>query len=357
MPANAVRVAIGFALGVALATAGTPSPTTGSTAAAIVLPRLVVAGRPATLAVLDEAGALLPGAEVEFRGGAKMTTDATGRATFTAPTQVGVLIAQAVGTAAKASAAVIVPPENPPDGIQVTEVPQLVSLHEPFSIAGAGFRGEAEGTHAWLGGQPALVLAASPVALVVLAGPRTPPGAAQLVIEADGRRPGPVQVTLVALEISSEKQQLAPKEKGKLTVLARGSEQRLEVEVRNLTPDVVKMPEGADVLRATTRGGAENTAEVELEGRRAGDFSVSVRLIPPVAGLPDVETARQKLIAARRIAPPHWSGRLDGLIERIEKNPQDVLRVRRELEKMLAENPAGEFGRLLEAAWLILLKR
>jgi hypothetical protein len=327
----------------------------GAKPTTIVLPRLVVAGRPATLAVLDTQGALLPGAEVEFLGGAKVTTDATGRATFTAPAEAGVLVAQSGGT--RASTAVILPAENPPDGVQVTETPQLISLHEPFSVGGWGFRGEAEGTRAWLGEHPALVLAASPVALVVQAGPRTPPGATQLVIEAGGRSPGPVAITVVLLEVSAEKKQFAPKEKGKLTVLARGSEQRLEVEVRNLTPDIVKLPDGAGVLRATTRGGAQNAAEVELEGRRTGDFSVSVRLIPPVAGLPDVETARQKLIAAQHIAPKGWATRLDELIERLEKNPQEASKVRNTLEKMLAEKPPGEFGRLLEAAWLILLKR
>ena len=350
-----VRAALGVALGVALAAAGTQAPATGVNAVTIVLPRQVVAGRPASLAVLDTQGALLPGAEVEFRGGAKVTTDATGRATFSAPAEAGVLVAQAGG--ARASTAVTLPPENWPDGVQLTETPQLISLHEPFSIAGSGFRGEAEGTRAWLGEQPALVLAASPVALVVQPGPRTPPGATQLVIEAGGRSPGPVTITVVSLEVSAEKKQLAPKEKGKLTVLARGSEQRLEIEIRNSTPDEVKLPEGVEVLRARTRGGAANSAEVELEGRRAGDFSVSVRLIPPVAGLPDIETARQKLVAARRIAPSGWAGRVDRLIQRLEQHPQDERKVRRELEKMLAEEPEGEFGRLIEAAWLILLKR
>jgi hypothetical protein len=324
-------------------------------AATIVLPRQIVAGRPAMLAVLDEAGALLPGAQVEFRGGEKVTTDATGRAIFTAPAEAGVLLAQS--GSAKATVTVIPPQENPPDGVQVNEVPLLISLHEPFSVGGSGFRGEIDGTRAWLGEQPALVLAASPVSLVVQAGPRTPPGATQLVIEVGGRSPGPVPVTLVLLEVAAQKKQLAPKEKGKLVVTVRGSEQRLEVEVRNLTPDVVKLPEGAKVLRTATRGGIVNNVEVEIEGRRTGDFSVSVRLIPPAAGLPDTEMARQKLIAARRIAPEGWGGRLDGLIERLEKHPQDELRVRRELEKMLAEKPAGEFGLLLEAAWKILLNR
>jgi len=327
----------------------------GTQAATIVLPRLVVAGRPAMLAVLDAQGALLPGAEVEFLGGATVTTDATGRATFTAPSEAGVFVAQCGG--ARASASVIRPQEPPPDGVQVTESPQLISLHESFSVGGWGFRGEAEGTRAWLGEQPALVLAASPVTLVVQPGPRTPPGATQLVIEAGGRSPGPVPITVVSLEVSAEKKQLAPKEKGKLTVKVNGSEQRLEVEVRNSSPNVVKLPESAEVLRVKTSGGAQNAAAVVLEGRRTGDFSVSVRLIPPVAGSPDVEAARLKLLDARRVAPTNWWGRLEALIRRLENNPQEAPKVRTELEKMLAEKPPGELAKLLEAAWLILLKR
>ena len=340
---------------VCLASAAVAQTGAGTQAATIVLPRIVVAGRSAMLAVLDAQGALLPGAEVEFLGGAKVTTDATGRATFTAPAEAGVFVAQSGG--ARASASVIRPQEPPPDGVQVTESPQLISLHEPFSVGGWGFRGETEGTRAWLGEQPALVLAASPVALVVQPSPRTSPGATQLMIEAGGRSPGPVTITVVSLEVSAEKQQLAPKEKARLTIRAQGSEQRLEVEVRNATPDVVKLPEGAEVLRLKTPGGAQNAAEVELEGRRTGDFSVSVRLIPPVAGLPDVEAARLKLLDARRIAPTTWWGRLEALIRRLENNPQDAPKVRTELEKMLAEKPPGELAQLIEAAWLILLKR
>lgn len=325
-------------------------------AATIVLPPRVVAGQQATLAVLDAQGALLPGTEVEFEGGQHVTTDTTGRATFTVPEQAGVLVAQAAGGKAKASATVILPPANPPDGVQVVDVPAVVALHEPFTITGTGFRGDADATRVWLKDKPALVLAASPASLVIQAAPRTAPGATQLVIEVGGRSPGPQGVTLVALDVSAEKQQLAPKQKAKLTVHARGTEQKLEVEFRNLTPDIVKM-EDSDVLRRTTRGGAENSAEVQLEGRRDGEFSVSVRLIPLALGLPDTEAARQKLLAARKLAPVGWHSRVDSVIDRLEKNPQDVPKARNELEKMLAEKPPGEFGRLLEAAWLILLKR
>ena len=44
----------------------------------IILPQKMVAGAPATLAVLDSAGRLLPNVVVELSGGRNVTTDATG---------------------------------------------------------------------------------------------------------------------------------------------------------------------------------------------------------------------------------------------------------------------------------------
>ena len=62
--------------------------------AGIVLPQRVVAGQQATLAVLDAAGHLTPKTAVEFSGDERVTTDATGRATFLAPAEPGVLLAR-----------------------------------------------------------------------------------------------------------------------------------------------------------------------------------------------------------------------------------------------------------------------
>jgi hypothetical protein len=52
-----------------------------------------------------------------------------------------------------------------------------------------------------------------------------------------------------------------------------------------------------------------------------------------------------------------WGWRLTRVIEQMEKNPQNALQVRTELEKLLSLHPQGEFGKLIEAAWLILLNR
>jgi hypothetical protein len=320
----------------------------------IVLPQKLVAAQPATLAVLDADGRLLPGATLEFSGGVRLTTDSTGRATFRAPRQPGVFFVKLAEGSVTASSTVVAPPELPPDGVQVVRLPRVALLGEAFEVSGSGFRGEADANQVQLGEQPAVVLAASPVSLVVLPGPASLPGPVQFLLTVDGRSPGPVPIRLVTLELVLEKSRLGPGERSRLRVRARGSEERLQVEVRNLTPGVVRLPEG-DLQRVTTSGGVDNSIALRVEGIRSGDYSIGLRLIRAAAGLPDTEACRHHLLAARELAPETWRPRVSRVIALLEENPQNALRARNELEKMLAEQPEGEFGRRLEAAWRALL--
>ncbi len=327
----------------------------------IVLPQRLVAGQPATLAVLDARGKLLPGAEVEFSGGVCVTTDATGRATFTVPVQPGVLFAElsdgaltVTGTVRATSVVVLASPASSP-GPAVSDAPWMISLHDRFTISGSGFSGEADGNQATLGGRPALVLAASPVALALAADPRTAPGVSQLTLTVAGRVLGPLPVTVVALEMEGPPHGIRPKKKEKVMVRLRGTESPAEIIIHNLTPEIVTLPDG-DTHRATTSGGAANSAVLVVKGLREGDFSLGVRLVPTVAGLPDTQAARRELRAARSAAPPNWGEVIDRLIRHLDEHPQHALDVRHELEKMLALAPPGEYGRRLEAAWRILIK-
>ncbi len=334
-----------------------PAPTkTAMPAASIVLPQKLIAGQRATLAVLDAAGRLAPDVTVEFGGSERVTTDATGRATFAAPMQTGVLLAHLPGLPISSSSTIIPSPANPPDGVQINDHPRFVSVSDRFSVGGFGFRGNADANRVTLADQAALVVAASPASLVLLPDPDTPVGPTQLLIEVGGRSPGPVPVTLVSLHVIGPQKQLGQGEKGKLIVRVRGTDQRLLVEARNLTPEIIELPAG-NVQRVSSSGGAYNRAKIEMQGLKPGDFAISARLVHGAAGMPDVEAARQHLLAARKLAPRDWQPRVDLVLRHAERDPQDVLRIRDELEKMLAEKPEGEFGRQLEAAWRELLKR
>ena len=324
----------------------------------IVLPGKLIAGQRATLAVLDAEGRLVPSAEVEFGGGSRMTTDATGRLTFPVPNEPGILRVSLAGQAANASAAVLPPAAAPaaPDTLQLLDVQRMIPLGERFSIDGEGFRGAADENHVVVAGQPAIVLAASPVVLICIAGPKSEPGPAQLSVEIGSRSAGPAPVTLVRLEVAGDKPQLNAGEHGHLTVRVHGSAEPVEVEVRSLSPGVVRFL-GGSTERQTTQGGKENSAAFEMLGIGGGDFSVEARLVPSVQGLPDVAAARQELRAALPLAPAGWGSRVEKLLDQLDKHPQDGVKVRDALEKMLAQRPEGEFGRHLEAAWKILLNR
>jgi hypothetical protein len=324
--------------------------------ATIVLPHRLIAGQPATLAVLGADGRLLPGAAIEFTGGEQVSTDETGRATFTAPEQPGVLFVRLAGTNVGASATVFAAREDAPGGLSLSRYPRILALSDRFTLAGTGFRGEADRNRIQLGGQPAVVLAASPESLVALPSPRAARGPTELVVEVDGERAAPVAVTLVVLELASGRNRIRPGERAAVVVRVRGSEQRLELEARNHSPEVISLL-GGDTLRVTTRGGSVNTAVVNVEGRRDGEFELRVRLMPPPAGTPDVEAVRRTLLEALLAAPPEWAPRVEAVVRMLDDERRDVRRVQLEIERMLADHPEGELGRKLEAAWRILLDR
>jgi hypothetical protein len=58
------------------------------------MPRKLITGERATLAILDVNGRLTLGVDVKFSDGEKATTDTTGRALFVAPLNPGTITAQ-----------------------------------------------------------------------------------------------------------------------------------------------------------------------------------------------------------------------------------------------------------------------
>ena len=186
-----------FLVGVcaALATAQQPpKPHASPAPRLIILPPRLVAGAQATLAVLDSQGRLLPNVTVELSGGQNATTDMTGRAIFKAPDQPGTLVAKASGQGVTASATVVAPMILPdqvrhhgaPGAVHVASYPHAMTIHDRFTLEGAGFRGAADSNHVYLNGDPCLVVASSPVSLVALPGPSVPIGDVTLHVTVGG---------------------------------------------------------------------------------------------------------------------------------------------------------------------------
>ncbi len=327
-----------------------------SAARIIVVPRRLVADAPATLAVLDVQGRLTPGVTLEFTGGARVTTDQTGRAVFTAPATPGVVFVQFAGRPGKVSTVVLPASESTSTEPRVTSYPHVAAIADRFEITGTGFRGEADANRATIGGHPALILAASPVSLVIFPAPEVGTGTARLQLESGGQKTGELSMTFVSLSLSATSARLEAGEHQKLSVEVQGSAERLMIEARNLAPELAELPRG-NPLRLVTSGGEKNSAQFEVVGRKAGDFLISVRLVPGVSGLPDIEAALRQIEAARRLAPQNDAATLDKVRTRLERDPQSYLKARNALERLLAAKAEGEYGRVLESAWKILLNR
>ncbi|MGH9698127.1 MAG: hypothetical protein ACRD52_01570 [Candidatus Acidiferrales bacterium] len=312
----------------------------GAWAVSLILPPHVVAGQPATLAVVGADGKLLSGITVNLGRDLRARTDATGRAFFTVPVGVGVLIAKASGSAAAA----LVDAEAPTASSQGIRVPPFVSLKDTFSICGAGFRGDAEANRVTLNDLPVLVLAASPECLVALPSPQNKSGPAKIDLDAAGAD-FTAATTLVSLVFETPNPPLTPEKKSRLAVAAGGTTQPLAIVVENETPGVLRFLRG-DTQERQTSGGAPNQVSIEVQAIRSGDFSFHARLLPS----PDASAAQRYLEAAIPLAGSDLQRPVSAWAKRLAQHPDETEKARHEIDKMLSVTMGGDFRTLLEAA-------
>lgn len=256
-----------------------PREPTASAGRMLLLPRQLVSGEQATLAVLDEDGRLAPGVSVNFSNGDHLKTDATGRALFVAPLDSGVLSASIAGVSGTVSTTVVGPPANNSTAVEVSWAPVLASVTDRFNIAGRGFCGEADSNEVKIGGHMALVLASSPTRLAVLPPADLSLGRTTVSVHCGKRSPKVFSMTFVALTLEADRSPLAPGEQRTLTVRVRGTTSKVALEARNLAADVADLS-GGTPARMWSTGGAENLAHFEVVGKRHGDFLISIRLAP-----------------------------------------------------------------------------
>lgn len=244
----------------------------------LLLPRSVVSGDRATLAVLDVNGRLTPGATVIFSNGDRLTTDATGRALFVAPLTPGVILGSIAGREGRVPVRILPADETAATEILVNSIPKLASLSDRFEITGRGFCGSADANQIAISGEPALVLASSPTSLVVLPPLDLEPGRASVDISCAKRNGPPIEVVFVALTLEADSSPLAPGVHRSLTVRVRGTTAKVALEARNLAPEIAELAGGTS-SRASTSGGEDNVAHFEVVGRKHGSFLISIRLL------------------------------------------------------------------------------
>lgn len=307
---------------------------------AIVLPPRLLANAPAMLAVLGADGHLAPGVAVDIGNGQRITTDATGRASFTAPPD-GAFIATSQGV----SAAALVDAAS----LQAAHAPIVapdVSQRDRFAICGSGFSGDVSADRVTVNGDAAFVLAASPVCVVVLPQSRTMAGPAKIEISANATH-ATTATSLVALDFIPPNPPLLPGRKGKLFVRAESTSGRLHIVVENHSPGVIRFLRG-DTQELRTPGGARNSVPIDVQAIRSGNFAFGARILSS----PDPTSAARYLEIAESIAPKSQksvSRQLKSIAAQLAHHPADAAKARAAIER-LASTASGTLRVLLDAA-------
>lgn len=311
-----------------------------SWAVTIVLPPKLMAGHPATLAVLGIDGKLAPGVRVELGDGQTIATDRMGHAVFNVPATEEYVIAKGSG----ASTAALIDPAVAESEPKAATMPSIVSIHDRFWICAAGLRGRADEDSVAINGQAAAVLAASPLCVVALAPPTANPGEATISVQAPGVQ-WTAKTTLVSLEFAAPNPEPKPGEKGQLVIHARGSNEQIGILAQNQTPQVLRFLRG-ETQELLTSGGPENFTTIAIQAISSGDFSFSARLLPA----PDAEIAERYLQDAAAMAPKDLQRRISDLGRRLRQRSQDAESIRTQVERLVTTTMAGDLRTLLEAA-------
>jgi len=217
---------------------------------------------------------------VEFTNGDKFTTDATGRALFVAPLNLARISAAIKGRPGRVSSVIVSAGDWPSATQEVSQIPRVASLSDRLEITGHGFCGDADANQVTIGGFPALVLASSPAYLAVLPPEEMHPGLAEVKVSCRQKTSPAFTLNFVALELEASSAPLAPGEHRAVTVRVKGSTLKVNLEARNLAPEVADLQGGASV-RALSSGGVNNLAKFELIGKQRGSFVISIRLVSP----------------------------------------------------------------------------
>jgi hypothetical protein len=259
-----------------------PAAPPASGARILLLPRKIVSGEHATLAVLDVDGRLTPDVRVNFSNGDRVTTDTTGRALFVAPLNPGRISAVIAGHPGRIITTILSPTEASSDTLEVTSAPRIASVADRFELSGRKFCADADANNVTVGGIPALVLASSPMSLIVLPPDKLPPGNTDIVVSCQKRVSEPFTMRFVELSLEANSSPLSPGDRRTLIVHVRGTPSKIALEARNLAPEIADLT-GGNPTRVSSSGGEENLAQFQLVGKQRGKFVVSIRLLAPQA--------------------------------------------------------------------------
>src|SRR3984885_5225872 len=134
--------------------------------------------------------------------------------------------------------------------------------------------------------------------------------------------PGPqwtAVTTLASLNFEPPLPPLAPEKRSALALYVQGTDQALRVWVENQTPGVLRFLHG-DRQEVLTSGGAQNSAEIEVQAVTTGDFFFHGRIFAS----PDSGVERRYFTAAESIAPKDNQREMKNLVDRLTLHPDET---------------------------------
>ena len=252
-----------------------PVPSTGSR---LVLTGTVYAGEETTLTAVDPEGSVLTGVVVEFEGEDEPhVTDENGQVTVTVPTGVPSLVTRFRDL--PDSPPVSTPVDDLPPGWNdalpptIDDAPRYPVPGTDIVIGGGPFDGVCNGNRVRFGNMALYPRACSQHELVVNTSPDLVPGdQGPLIVSTDYGDSPPWEVTFISYSFESADTLLKRGEGGKGVIIVIGTEKRLDLTIRNLTPDIIELK--TDRVRSS--GGSPNRATIRYTGVNIGAFQLDV---------------------------------------------------------------------------------
>ncbi len=313
----------------------------------IVLPLELIAGEPATLAVLTADGHIAASAKIVLSSGQVLTTDESGRAHFLVPPQTGPLFARMLGSEIR-EAADVLPEQSSSGDLQLTQVPKIASASERLVISGSGFAGDADKNAVEIDGKRALVLASAPAQLILTPPADTVVGPASLFIT-KGDNQATANITFVSIvPMSFSDVQIRSGKEAAIHLLVQGTAEPLNMEIKNLTPGVAQFKRG-DMLLVRSKGGTDNWATIRVKGLAAGQFSYSVRLENEYRQA-DPRVTIDFLRAAQKIAEPDTKKKINSIVRELQQRGANWENLLKELGTVANFSKSADVQALISAA-------
>lgn len=252
-----------------------PSVRMPKSTSTLLLPERAQAGKPLTVALLDEKKQPEANVELTFNG-MSLVTDASGQAIYQVPEDANPGRSLIVSIAARsyempAMVDVLQPLGNPLEGQppKLDKTTALTTGTPSMIVDGHNFDGVAHNNKVIIDGvMDAEIIAASPVQLkfTLPKNYKLPPGLHTIVVSTQGMRSNPIPFEYAAAEVVSEAREKDNAVASKVVVKVLGTQSKVPVKVFNLSPDLVRLSQS----RLVSSGGSDNSVVVPIQRIKKG---------------------------------------------------------------------------------------